>query len=271
MNAEKALFLDTSTQIARQWHSPPTREEIAKQLAGSKLYCSRYVECQYKATLLEALIKLHNLCLRSENLLEAIQKATEGRYSEEAGGNLPPGLLPRVVDIALWTSREYDTFDEQVGRLRDLIEDGWEVLFEHDLQLPLIDQTGCVYADGDPLRGESGAYRPIRKSCRKDKPPECGIEQFWNDHAIQVEALAKMNINAIETEVKDAKELQNIKEHAQAIAKNDPPHGRRCTVFLSDAIICTEATHCPEPAAVHSINRKHFSPLGKVLGIKTKP
>ena len=80
-----------------------------------------------------------------------------------------------------------------------------------------------------------------------------------------------MNINAIEAELKDNKELQSVKEHAQAIAKNDSPHGKRCTTILSDAIICIEATHCPEPVAVHSINRKHFLPLGEVLGIECKP
>jgi len=271
MNDQKSLFLDTATQICRQWHSASAREEVNEQLAASKLYCSRYVKCQYKATLLNSLIKFHNLCLRSEDFLEAIQKAKEGRYSEEAGGKLTPGVLVRVVDIARWISQQYETFDERVGRLRDLIEDGWEVLFEDGLELPLIDETSCVYAEGDPVKGESGAYKPIRVSCRKDKPPECGVKQFWDNHRIQLETLAKMDIIAIEAEVKDAKELQSVKEHAQAITKNDSPHGKRCTVFLSDAIICIEATHCPEPAAVHSINRKHFLPLGEILGIECKP
>ena len=271
MNGQRSLFLDTATQISRQWHSQPTREEVSEQLAASRLSCSRYVKCQYKTTLLDSLIKLHNLRLRSADFLEAIQKATEGRYSEAAGGKLTPGVLVRVVDVAYWISRQYETFDEQVGKLRDLIEDGWEVLFEDGLELPLIDETACVYADGDPERGDSGAYKPIRISCRKDKPPACGIGQFWKNHAIQLEALAKMDIGAIEAKSKDAKELQSIKEHAQAIASNDSPYGRRCTIALSDAVICIEATHCPKPAAVHSINRKHFMPLGEVLGIECKP
>jgi hypothetical protein len=80
-----------------------------------------------------------------------------------------------------------------------------------------------------------------------------------------------MDINSIESEPKDAKKLTNVKEHAEAITKNDSPYGKRCTVFLSDAVICIEATHCPEPVAVHSINRKHFLPLGEVLGIECKP
>jgi hypothetical protein len=271
MNGQKCLFLDTATQICRQWHSASAREEVNEQLAASKLYCSRYVKCQYKATLLDSLIKLHNLCLRSEDFYEAIQKATEGKYSKEAGGKLTAGVLVRVVDIAYWISRQYKTFDEQVGRLRDLIEDGWEILFEDGLELPLIDETACVYAEGDPERGDSGLYKPIRISCSKDKPSGCGIQQFWDNHGIQMEALAKMDINAIEAELKDTKELQGVKEHAQAITKNDSPHGKRCTVFLSDAIICIEAMHCPEPVAVHSINRKHFSPLGEILGIECKP
>jgi len=271
MNGKKCLFLDTATQIARQWHSPPTRDETIQQLDDSKLYCSRYVRCQYKATLLDSLIKLHNLRLRSADFIEAIQKATEGKYSKEAGGKLTAGVLVRIINIAYWISRQYKTFEEQVGRLRDLIEDGWEVLFEDGIELPLIDETSCVYAEGDPVKGESGAYKPIRVSCRKDKPPECEIKQFWDNHRIELEALSKMDINTIEAELKDAKELRSVKEHAQAITKNESPHGKRCTVVLSDAIICIEAMHCPEPVAVHSINRKHFLPLGKVLGIECKP
>lgn len=271
MNGAKSLFLDTATQIAREWHSDPSRDEVRQQLADSKLYCSRYVKCQYKATLLDSLIKLHNLRLRSDDLLEAIQKATEGRYSSEAGGKLTPGVLALIVDIAYWISRQYETFDEQIGRLSDLIEDGWEVLFEDGLELPLINETACVYAEGDPVKGESGAYRPMRISCTKDKPAGCQIQQFWNEHSILLETLAKMDIDAIGAEPKDVVELQSMKEHAQAIARNDSPHGKRCTAILSDAVICIEATHCPEPAAVHSINRKHFLPLGEVLGIECKP
>ena len=272
MSNKKRLFLDTATQIARQWHSKPTRSEISQQIKNCKLYCSRYVKCQYKATLLDSLIKLHNLRIRSEDLHEAVQKVTEGRYSKEAGGKLTAGVLVRVIDIAYWISREYKTFDEQVGRLKDLIEDGWEVLFENGLELPLIDETACLYAEGDPQIGESGAYKPIRISCRKDKPPECKIQDFWGNHRIQLEALAHTNVDGIETKKKDISELNRIKENAKAITNNDSPHGRRCTQFLSDAIICIESTHCPEqPVAVHSINKKHFWPLGEILGIECEP
>jgi len=272
MTNQKCLFLDTATQIARQWHSSPTRYEISQQIRKCKLYCSRYVKCQYKATLLDSLIKLHNLSLRSGDLHEAIQKVTEGRYSEEAGGKLTAGILARVVDIAYWISRECKTFDEQIGRFKDLIEGGWEVFFEDGLELPLIDETACLYAEGDPQIGESGAYKPIRVSCRKDEPPECKIQQFWDKNRIQLEALARIDIDSIETMKKDISELNCIKENAQAITKNDSPHGRRCTQFLSDAIICIESTHCPEqPVAIHSINRKHFWPLGEILGIECEP
>ena len=169
MNSKKSLFLDTATQIARHWHSPPARSDISQQLADCRLYCSRYVKCQYKATFLDSLIKLHTLSLRSRDLHEAVLKVTEGRYSDEAGGRLTPGVLVRVVEIAYWISRQYETFAEQIGRLRDLIEDGWELFFEDGLEVPLIDETACVYGEGDPKKGESGAYKPIRISCRKDK------------------------------------------------------------------------------------------------------
>ncbi len=272
MSNHKCLFLDTATQIARQWHSKPTRSEICQQLENCKLYCSRYVKCQYKATLLNSLIKIHNLSLRSGDLLEAIQKVTEGRYSKEAGGKLTPGVLAHVVNIAHWISRECKTFEKQIGRFKDLIEGGWEVFFEDGLELPLIDETACLYVEGDPQIGESGAYKPIRVSCSKDKPHECKIQQFWDNHRIQLEVLANIDIDSIKAKKKDNRELKFIKENTQAITKNESPHGKRCTQFLSDAIICIESTHCPEqPVAVHSINRKHFWPLGEMLGIECEP
>lgn len=271
MNNKKCFFLDTATQIARHWHTSEVVDEIREQLKGCKLHCSRYVKCQYKATFLDSLIRLHTLCLRSQDLLEAILKVTEGRYSKEAGGKLTPGVLVRVVEIAYWISRECKTFEKQIGRLRDLIEGGWEEFFEDALELPLINETGCVYAEGDPKKEESGAYKPIRISCRKDKPPECGIQEFWESHRIQLEALTNMKIDAIKAEQKDTEELQRVKDNALAITQGDFPHGQRCTLFLSDAIICIVGKHCPEPVAIHSINKKHFQPLGEVLGVECEP
>jgi len=271
MNTRKDLFLDTATQIARHWHSLPVCEEIQQQLGGCKLFCSRYVKCQYKATLLASIIKLHNLLVRSQNILEAIQKATEARYSKEAGGKLTPGVLVLIVDIAYWVWRQYNDYDEQVERLRDLIEDGWETFFYENIEKPLIDETNCAYADEDPAIGDSGLYRPIKVSCTQEKPPECGIQEFWNNHCKELEILAKININSVEAKPKDKNELQNVKEHAGKITQGESPYGRRCTVYLSDAVVCLESTHCPEPVAVHSINKKHFRPLGEVLDIECEP
>ncbi len=271
MNTRKSLFLDTATQIARHWHSSPRRRGINQQLDGCKLYCSRYVKCQYKATVLDSLIKLHTLCLRSQDFLEAILKVTEGRYSKEAGGKLTTGILVRVVEIAYWISRECETFEDQAGRLRDLIESGWEEFFEDGLELPLIDETGCVYAEGNPEMGESGAYNPIEVSCTITKPADCRIREFWDNHRTHLEVLANININSIEAEPKDTDELEKVKEHAGRITNGESPHGRRCTVHLSDAIICIESTHCPEVVTVHSINKKHFRPLGEMLGVDSEP
>lgn len=273
MNTKKSLFLDTATQIARHWHTPAVRSEISQQLEGCKLYCSQYVKCQYKATLVESAKRLHNLCLRSQDLLEAIQKAKEWRYSKEAGGKLTPGVLSRIVDISYWISRYWDTFEEQVLRIQDLIEDSWEVYFDFGLELPLIDETGCVYAEGDPVIGESGAYEPLRASCTKDNPPECRIHEFWDEHKIQLAKLANIDIKSIKAKHKDKKESKQVKEHARKIMSGKYPWGRRCRDHLSDAVICIESIHCPDPesVAVHSINKKHFQPLGEVLGVESEP
>jgi len=69
-----ALFLDTATQFARHWHADSERAEIAEQLDGRRLYCSRYVECQYKAVLLNSAVALYNLLIRFEDLNRALRE-----------------------------------------------------------------------------------------------------------------------------------------------------------------------------------------------------
>ena len=267
----KNLFLDTATQIARHWHSEPTRTEIQGQLHGRRLYCSRYVKCQYKATQLNSIIYLHNLLLKSEDLLQAIQKAKEWRFAEEAGGQLSPAVLPRIVDIAYWISREYKTYEEQVDALRDLIEDAWETLFHDGIELPLIDETGCIYAEGHPKMGVSEAYEPIKVSCSQKDPPECRIEEFWENHRDEAGVLADMDIDSIKAMPKDTRFLGEVKKCAGRVRGSPSPWGNTCTFYLSDVIVCLESKHCREPASVHSTNKKHFRPLCEVLGLKCEP
>lgn len=266
----KGLFLDTATQIARHWHSDSEREEIKKQLNGLNLYCSVYVKRQYKATLLVAAIGLYNLLIRFKDLKRALRESDNYKSSQIAGIRLTPNVQKRIQQVGHWML-EYRDFDDQKLRLEDLIEDEWEGQFHYRLKEPLIDEIGCKYAEGEPEIGASGAYNPIKVSCTKDNPLDCKIDDFWDKHRIQLEVLANMNINSIEAEPKDTEELERVKEHAEQIIKGESPHGRRCTVHLSDAMICIESTNCPETVAVHSINKKHFRPLGEVLGIECEP
>lgn len=271
MVARKNIFLDTSTQIVRHWHSKEASKETNEQLQGHKLYCSHYVKCQYKATLLNSAIKLHNLLLRSQNILEAIQKSTEGRFSQEAGGRLTPGVMVLIADVGYWMSQQCDTSEAQIQRLEDLIEDGWESLFEDGIELPLLDETSCAYTEGAPKQGQSGAFEPIRASCRKDRPPNCDIQHFWETHQDELGSLGSIDSQSIKATPKDNQELQRIKDNAQSVAQGDVPHGTRCTRCLSDAVICIEAKGCPEPFAVHSTNKKHFRPICEVLDIESEP
>jgi len=267
----KGLFLDTATQIARHWHCDSEQEEIKKQLEGHNLYCSQYVKAQYKATLLNSIIYLHNLLFHFKDLKRALREARSYINAEIARGKLTFGVQLRIHDVGLWILDYCRSYEEQKRRLEDLVEDVWETQFLEGLKEPLLDETFCAYAKGVPELDESGGYKPIEISCTKNNAPECKIREFWDNHQIQLEILANININSIEAEPKDTNELQKVKEHAGEISHGESPCGRRCTVHLSDAVICIEATHCPKPVAVHSINKKHFRPLGEVLGIESEP
>ena len=264
------LFLDTATQIARHWHSDSKREKIKTELEERNLYSSVFVKSEYKSTLLRAAIGLYNLLIRFKDLNRALRESDDYENAEIAGIKLTPNVQKRIQQVGHWML-EYCNYEEQKLRLEDLIEDVWEGQFHRGLNEPLIDETGCVYTEGAPEMGESGAYNPIDVSCTIKKPAKCRIREFWDNHRIQLEVLANMNLNSIKAEPKDTDELEKVKEHAGRIINGESPHGRRCTVHLSDAIICIESTHCPEVVAVHSTNKKHFRPLGEVLGVEWEP
>ena len=267
----KALFLDTATQIARHWHSDSERKRIDQQLKGRTSYCSHYVKCQYKATLLNSSIGLHNLLMYYKDLRRALREARAYRNADIAGIKLTLSVQQRILAVGLWMLEYYEEYEEQLFRLGDLIDNVWETQFHQGLEEPLVDETCCLYAAKAPEQGASGVYKPIDTSCTIRNPQDCKIVAFWNNHRIQLKVLFNMNINSIKVTPKDPKELERIKTHAGKITVGELAHGLRCTVHLSDAIICIESTHCPEPVAVHSTNKKHFLPLGEVLGLECEP
>jgi hypothetical protein len=265
-----ALFLDTATQFARHWHADSERDGIEQQLEGRTLYCSRYVKCQYKAVLLNSTIALHNLLIRFKDLNRAMRESTRYQNEEIAHVALTQAVQRRIDHIGHWML-EYCNYDEQKQRLEDLIEDIWETQFHCGVRQPLIDETGCLYADGTPQMGESGAYDPVQVLCTAKNPPLCHIARFWSNHSAFLELVANMDIDAIRAQPKDVTELQKVAEAAKQVRARKSTSGNRCTVYLSDAIICLESTHCPETVAVHSINKRHFRPLCELFGIESEP
>jgi len=175
-----------------------------------------------------------------------------------------------VESLSNWLLECCD-YEEQKLRLQDIIEDAWETMFNQGLEEPLVDQTGCLYAKGVPQAGVSGAYEPISLSCTLTNPPACKIGEFWANHGINLEALSTMGVDTIEAQPRDTAELEKVKSAAQQVRAAKGMCGKRCTVDLSDAIICLESTHCPETVAVHSINKKHFRPLCELFGIESEP
>lgn len=272
MEQQKNLFLDTATQIARHWHCDTERKAIEGQLSGCKLYSSKYVLSQYKATLLNAIIALYNLLLRYKDIHKAIQESKYYANKDKAGvSSLTPGMQERISEVGLCLARKYTAYEDQIERLELWIEDVWEALFISNLEEPLIDETGCCYANDAPVKGVSGCYRPVNTSCNLREPKACGILGFWEKHKVQLEVLRDMVIDDIVAEPKDKEKLRRVKEAAGWIFGGKSAQGQRCTVHLSDAVICTEATHTPPPSAVHSINKKDFRPLAEMLGIESVP
>jgi len=272
MKQVDAYFLDTSSQVSRDWDLPEFQEAIVADLSGKRLYCSRYVRMQYKATLLNALIVLHNLLVDSEDPVDALQRSDRRMELRRAKGRGTPreGKLVRDAGcrlLRMYPSR-YRTKEEILDSLQELIEGGWEDLFEHDLGTPLCDETGCARAAGAPVRDDLGYYEPVNAACNLRQPQDCGIRDFWNRHGLDLVALAESDVSDLPPS-KARKQMSSIAEGAARIQEGESPQGKRCSVDMSDAVIAIESRHTPEPAAVHTLDGD-FAPIGKALNIDVR-
>lgn len=249
MAKQKSLFLETTIFGDKIFGEKSRREFIRNIISGRKVHTSNFVFNQFKKTFLESLITYHTLLVDSPDPLMALRRST--KYSER--------ISKRITQIFATLCEETSNDKEAVlERLETLIEDGFFIEFFNGIESPLIDETGCTWAEGEPKK--NGDRYEFYISCSKAAPEPCKIKEFWIKFNKELDLLANSKKRAKDKELLKVVEVANLIKN-----KTDSPHGRNCHIFLSDAIIAVEA---PADCPIYTTNKKHFEPICKAVGRK---
>jgi len=251
----KAYFLDTSTQIARHWHDPDTRQTIHQDLVGRSLRCSVYVEHQYKVLVLNAFISIHTLVENSSTLDEA-RNRLENR-KDLVGDDLIYAIFRRFFN-------KYQRKEILARRLKKTIKSDWQRYFYDTVPRALCDLTGCTQS-GDSPREHGKYFLAIDKRCYKD----CRIAEFWLSKSDDLDALANIDLSGFSRVTDPKNTMSNIKQQAQEIANGASPYGDSCKKIMDDTIIAIEARDSYPGITVHSMD-SDFELLSTPLSISVK-
>lgn len=268
----QVLYLDTPIHYDRIFRSTEEKEQIEKVTRNKKLFSSTFVYNEFKKIGLNSVILFYNLLVdkNTRNPIHALQRS--GRYVEReiARGNLSKGVQSKIVDIfATYCQNHRDDKELILKKLQMWIEEKWEVEFEDEIRLPLLNSTNCQRCNGFPVM-ELETYRPIPDVCNLKNPPECNIIEFWKIFNSQLKKIINFDDKSLVEYEFDKDNFRTIKSSLREIESGKCPVGRRCKVFLSDLIIALESTKIEEDYAILTTNIKDFFPFCKILDIKLK-
>lgn len=249
MAKKRRVFLETTIQGERIFAEKYKKDAIKKNLKNQTVCTSGFVLNQFKKTFLYSAICFYNLLIDSENPHTALRRSS--KYSER--------IHKRISQVfATLCDEEKNDKESAVERLETWIEDGLMIEFLEGIEEPIIDKTSCKWVSGDPVK-VANRYE-IAICCRKDRPPACNIERFWNEHNKELDSLA----SAVDLSKDKDRELKKINTIAKQIRDGfDRPFGLNCTVYLSDALIAVEA---PKGSEIYTTNKKHFEPICAIIG-----
>lgn len=250
VNYIDSYFLDTSTQIERRWADEDTCQQIRDDLSTRKLYCSIYVERQYRCRVLNALINLHTFVTSSEDIQEAekrLEKCKREIFLDDI-----------VYNVGRRLFKKYKRKKPLLKYLRRLIEVDWNNLFYDAISKPLCDMTNCSRGADSP-KYERGHYLTIPAKCAHD----CKISDFCKLKQEDLQNLAAVD-TAVLTRVSDPKgTMKEIQAEAENVLCGRSPHYNSC-VKLSDAIISIEARDSYPGITIHTMDYD-FELLKKML------
>ena len=253
---KEAVYLETSIQILRRFHSPDARVEAGKIIKQFPItLSSTYVRMEYFYSIIRDLIYLYDISKRINNFGEIYYRIEK----------LPPiqrRKLNRVLEGigSFFIDQDGDTLDlneKLQSWLRQTIDDAL-VCFNESVD-SICDETSCAKARVAP-RKNGETYLPFERCKVSNK--QCKIDEFFEKHLGEFKSILDM-LNKITPGEKDdeLKRMEGVLEKAINYPKNmlDYKNCRKC----GDAIISIE---CPTKAALFTLNTKHYQLINSVVG-----
>jgi hypothetical protein len=255
-DGEEAFFLDTSTQISKQWEDEKISSYLNKELSRKPCYCSVYVKNQYKLNILNEAILVHNIIVDSGTLDEA--KLRLDNLMKQMGRR--PDELPYKIFRRFF--KEYYRKPPFLKRLEKIIESEWLNFFLGSIRKSLFNLVKCNSAEGEPNK-KGNHYIGITSKCSSD----CKINDFLQSQQEALKLLSNIDDAKLD-KINDPKDtLKKIKSVSTSILKGKSPHGKPCKE-MSDAVISIEAKASYPTIILHSMD-SDFKLLGEVLNIPT--
>lgn len=245
------LFLDTSVQIDKWAADLPKKKRISDKLEQSESNrTSIYVLGEYNRSIGKDLATFLDLLSSSPTLGRALKRLP--RYGRSTDRIVKHLLAPILEELETVGSFTVDQLKEKVRERAESIQvyvlD--DLFFNEGIEDDvLVESPHCVDAESVP--SPSGGI-----SCPANASPPCDVEDFWEDHNTELQALAK-NLTTRRKKMRELKSLIN-----RIVKDETHVHGTNC-FKLGDTIISIQT---PEDYHIFTTNVQDFEPICQALG-----
>lgn len=234
---EGSFFLDTSTQINKNWEDDKIKLFLSRELSQKYCYSSVYVKNEYKYRILNDSVKVYNTIVSSDTLKEA-----ESRLNATLGSDsLPYKVFKRYF-------RELKLKERVLKRIEQLIDSTWQKHFGTYIKSDLFDLIECKHAQNEPSK-RGKFYLDITEKC----PSDCNIGGFLSTRQSDLKLLNNIDTSKLNSATDPYETLRNTQKVSGELLNGALPNGDRCKT-ISDSIISIEARDSHPGIIIHSMD-----------------
>ena len=259
MTKGKAIFLDTSIQIARKVHSPEIKKIIETQISNYHISTSSLV---VKQEFKRRLIKEAHYLLKQIKFRKSYSKVLRHVH------NLPQQQR-RKMNICLDTlltidenDNEKDRTDRAICFFQDLLRNGLQD-FNQSVD-HVFEDSNCACGKKQIKPKSNDEYDFGTNKCSRTEGT-CGISNFLNEHESNLNKISShlKNIPASDVKGKKSKELQNIEEFVNScISDSKKIEEKNPCYTVGDLLIALESSDIP---TFYTLNGKESQHLCRIL------